>query len=238
MNAQERKVIIIGLLSLFAAVVTYGLLSSTGAFNNNAWNLGGAIVGFLASVFSLNRVYGKGFLKAEKDTTNAIQQNESNTDASAILIEGKDEINNAMIQIVLKAKTYLYTIGGRSRNETYLNALKKKIMQTDIHYIRIITGDHIRHSLCNHLQDLLERANLGYYEEDRFGNVLVTHDTTFIALPSPEVSILDKGLVIYGSRIAADYRSFITELLGGSPKDLIIDSNFIKKLCRECRENR
>ena len=38
--------------------MTYGLLSSTEAFENNAWNLGGAIVGFLAALFGLNRVYG------------------------------------------------------------------------------------------------------------------------------------------------------------------------------------
>ncbi len=59
LNVQERKVIIVGTLSLIAAIVSYGLLKSTGTFENQAWSLGGAIVGFLASVYVLNMVYGK-----------------------------------------------------------------------------------------------------------------------------------------------------------------------------------
>lgn len=235
LNAQERKVVIIGILSLLAAVVTYGILSSTGAFNNKVWNLGGAIVGFLASVFAFNRVYGKGFLKDQKKNDYTKPAYASGLDVSATLIEGSEEIINLMIQIVLNAHIYIYTIGGRSRDDAYLDALNRRLLQKDIHHIRILTGDYIHHSLCRHLQETLDCVELGHYDKDRFGNVLVTHDTTFIALPSPEGSILEKGILISGERIASDYRSYITELLGGSDKDKRIDSNFIMKLCMECR---
>jgi hypothetical protein len=57
LNVQERKTIIIALLSLFVAVVTYGLLYSTGTFETATYNLGGAIVGFLATVYILKKVY-------------------------------------------------------------------------------------------------------------------------------------------------------------------------------------
>lgn len=52
-----RAVLVIGFMSLAAALVCFGLLESTGAFNNDAWSLGGAIAGFLAAVIALDRVY-------------------------------------------------------------------------------------------------------------------------------------------------------------------------------------
>lgn len=58
LSRREREVLILASVALVAAIVTYGLLSSTGAFQNNMWNPGGAIVGFLAALFGLNRVYG------------------------------------------------------------------------------------------------------------------------------------------------------------------------------------
>lgn len=58
LNAKERKVLIIGILALVVAAVTFGLLESTGAFKNSTYNLGGSIVGFLASAYLLNKIYG------------------------------------------------------------------------------------------------------------------------------------------------------------------------------------
>lgn len=42
-SQKERKVIIIGILALVTASVTYGLLSSSGTFYDDKWSLGGAI---------------------------------------------------------------------------------------------------------------------------------------------------------------------------------------------------
>jgi len=56
---KERKIIIICLLSLLVAIVTFGVLGSTGAFKNNVYDLGGAIVGFVITAYLLNRFYGR-----------------------------------------------------------------------------------------------------------------------------------------------------------------------------------
>ena len=55
---RERKIIIIVGLALLVAVVTFGLLGSSGTFKNSAYDLGGAIVGFLVTAISLNKFYG------------------------------------------------------------------------------------------------------------------------------------------------------------------------------------
>ena len=59
LNSRERKVLIVGGLALLVAIVTYGFLMSTGTFNDDLWSLGGAIVGFLAALAGLNKVYGQ-----------------------------------------------------------------------------------------------------------------------------------------------------------------------------------
>ena len=58
LDSKERKVLLIGGVSLVVAVVTFGLLQSSGTFNNSTYNLGGSIVGFLATAYLLNKVYG------------------------------------------------------------------------------------------------------------------------------------------------------------------------------------
>lgn len=57
-QTKERKIIIIVLLSLFVAVVTFGLLGSTGTFKNSVYDLGGGIVGFVITAYLLNKFYG------------------------------------------------------------------------------------------------------------------------------------------------------------------------------------
>lgn len=234
LSMQERKVVIISMLALLVAVVTYGGLSSTGAFENKVWNLGGAIVGFLAVVFVLNRVYGRGFQAPqgyEERSSGATLDHRSSTE----LIEGSDEITVSMIAEVQRAETYIFTIGGRSRNEAYLEAVKQRVLRGNIRYVRVITGDHIRHLLCEHLHALGKHVELGYMAEEKYGNVMVTHDSTFLALPSPNVPILNRALKIKSEAIAADYRAYVAELLGSSKKK--IDSDFIRKLCTTCLED-
>lgn len=59
LQIKERKIIIICLLSLLVAIVTFGVLGSTGTFKNSAYDLGGAIVGFVITAYALNKFYGK-----------------------------------------------------------------------------------------------------------------------------------------------------------------------------------
>lgn len=57
-SVNERKVVIIVGLSLLVAIVTFGILQSSGTFTNASYNLGGSIVGFLATAILLNKIYG------------------------------------------------------------------------------------------------------------------------------------------------------------------------------------
>ncbi|MEM7549952.1 MAG: hypothetical protein AAF363_09760 [Bacteroidota bacterium] len=59
LSEAERKVIIIGFISIVVAIICFGILNSTGTFNNEVYNLGGSIVGFLISAVTLNKIYGK-----------------------------------------------------------------------------------------------------------------------------------------------------------------------------------
>jgi len=55
---RERKTIIIAVLSLLVAVITFGVLGSTGTFKNSVYDLGGSIVGFVVTAYLLNKIYG------------------------------------------------------------------------------------------------------------------------------------------------------------------------------------
>ncbi len=55
---RSGKTIIIVGLALLVAVITFGVLGSTGTFKNSVYDLGGAIVGFLATAALLNKIFG------------------------------------------------------------------------------------------------------------------------------------------------------------------------------------
>ncbi len=150
------------------------------------------------------------------------------------LIEGIDAIIGTMIKIIEESERYIFCVGGRSRNQEYLEKLSERVCCGDIRYIRIITGDHIRHQLCEHLNNVLDHAELGYLEEDKYGGIIVTHESVFLALYSSKISSLDKGLVIKDDKIAADYRSYVQDILSASKKD--VDLNLIQSLCKDCRK--
>lgn len=152
----------------------------------------------------------------------------------AEVIDGEQALTMAMIEAVEKAEKYIYTIGGRSRNQTYLDALKRRVVVGDVKYVRIVTGDHIRHPLCVHLRELREKMEVGYLAEDKYGGVLSTHDTVIIALQSSNVSSLDKGLRIRDPSLSVEYRSYIADLLATSTRSLT--DSFFKSLCKECRK--
>ena len=59
LSVNERKVLILSLTALIVAVVTFGVLNSTGTFEKDEWKLGGAIVGYLAALYAMNKIYGR-----------------------------------------------------------------------------------------------------------------------------------------------------------------------------------
>lgn len=149
------------------------------------------------------------------------------------LIEGVESITATMIEAVEQAERYIFCVGGRSRNDAYLEALSKRALRGDVRYMRVITGDHIRHQLCEHICNIFQHIELGYLEEDKYGGILVTHDTIVLALYSSRVGSLDKGFKIESEQVASDYRTYVQDLFTASEKPLSID--FIRTLCTECR---
>jgi len=150
------------------------------------------------------------------------------------LITGVDEMTRAMLAATESAQQYVFIIGGRSRNDTYLKALANRVGRRDVRYVRVLTGDHIRHPLCVHMQEIWNCMELGYLPEDKYGGILATHDTVIVALQSSRVPALDKGLRIRDAGIASDYRAYVLELLGTSNR--AIDMNFVRQnLCKTCR---
>ena len=178
----------------------------------------------------LHRYYG---LKPQTQSSSSLPT------SPLTLIQSEEAITTAMIEAVETAESYLFTVGGRSRNEPYLNAVKQRVMRGDIRYLRIITGDHIRHPLCVHIRELLEqRENIqfGYLKEDKYGGILVTNNKIIQALQSSRVSSLDKGLVLEDERVASDYRLYILELL--SSAEPVTNMDLVEALCTTCRQKR
>lgn len=154
---------------------------------------------------------------------------------STHLVRGVEAIETSMIKAIENAEHYLMVIGGRSRNERYLNAIKQRVGRGDVRYVRVVTGDHIRHPLCLHLNEMWDRVELGYLCEDKYGGVLVTHETVVLALYSSTVPALDKGLVINDPSVAADYRLYVLELLGSSDRNVSL--GLLRSLCTTCRSS-
>jgi hypothetical protein len=152
---------------------------------------------------------------------------------STELIEGVEAMTSAMIETVEQADRYIFCVGGRSRNNAYLDVLRQRVLRGDVRHIRVITGDHIRHQLCEHIRNIFQHVELGYLKEDQYGGILVTHNTVILALYSSNVPSLDKGLKIESEQTASDYRPYVQDLLAASEKNLSMD--FIHSLCTICR---
>jgi hypothetical protein len=149
------------------------------------------------------------------------------------LITGVGAITAVMISAVESADDYIFVVGGRSRNDAYLAAVRQRVLRGDVRYVRILTGDHIRHPLCSHLDELWGQIELGYLPEDKYGGILATHDTVIIALQSSTVGSLDKGLRIHCPRVAADYRLHVLELIASSMP--VKEPDYFRNLCTACR---
>ncbi len=151
------------------------------------------------------------------------------------LIHGQENCINSMTKTVNEANDFIFTIGGRSRDEKYLNAISNRVKKGNVHHIRIITGNHILHDLCVHLRDLGKNADVAYITEERFGNLLVTHDTTIIALQDTKKTYIYSILMLRDAKVASDFRQYISEVFGQANKT--VDNTLIESLCLSCRKN-
>lgn len=183
----------------------------------------------------LERYYGLKVNLEDSPETILTPSEELLSGGTVELIEGVEAITDTMIKTVEYAEKYIFTLGGRSRNDAYLEVLKQRVGRGDIRYVRVITGDHIRHPLCTHIRDIINRVELGYLKEDKYGGIIATDKTVIIALYSSRVATLDKALRIENDRIASDYRLYILGLLKSSTT--IIDASLIQTLCTTCRKN-
>jgi hypothetical protein len=154
---------------------------------------------------------------------------------TVVLIDGVDAVTTAMVEAVEQAERYIFVVGGRSRNDAYLNALKQRANRGDVRYVRVLTGDHIRYPLCVHLHDMWGSVELGYLPEDKYGGILVTDSIVILALQSSRVGALDKGLRLVGESIASDYRVHVLDLLKSASG--VPDLGFVRSLCKSCRSN-
>ncbi len=84
--------LIIGILSLVVAVVTYGLLGSTGTIDNELGKFGGAITGFLAAATLLNKIYGSSKDSGKSSVGSKTGSMESTSSQSAQLPDYSDKL--------------------------------------------------------------------------------------------------------------------------------------------------
>ena len=138
LTRRERKVLIVGSLAVLVAIVTYGLLASTGTFDNDIWDLSGAIVGFLAALYGLNKVYGPAEDNEKLLTTDGVVGSEvtlvpeSHAEGSIGTELGNYHAAAKKIEELLKSESSgrhslkFLAITGRSTMTNYLDKLIKE----------------------------------------------------------------------------------------------------------------
>jgi len=150
----------------------------------------------------------------------------SESDSSTVqLIYDEQSAKEALERIVLESTSYLYVVGGRSRNTEYLQKIVQRVSGRNVKYVRIITGDHIRRPLYDHLVSIealrevdqpLE-VEIGYLPEDKYAQVTVSPTQVFVALPSMKTQ-LSGGILIRSPRVASDLREYVASLLERSDR--------------------
>lgn len=195
----------------------------------------------LIGVLQQEQIHLEGLLQANyqaEPSSYLLLPNHASPEASIELIEGREEVRNALTALTASAQGYIYIVGGRSRDREYLDCLLNRVKRGDIEYTRIVTGDHIREPLFEHLASLGSlrsdddsNIKIGYLDEDKYGSFTVTRDGVFWALPSSTQTQLTSGVIIHSSKVASDFRAHVITLLGGQkePKDL----EFFRSICKE-----
>lgn len=152
--------------------------------------------------------------------------------------DSKEKFEKEMVESIQKAKKFVFTTGGRARESKYLQSISKKVITENVQYYRVILGDHIRHVLCQHLCNLLNKKldniHIGHLAEETYGNFTATDEEVVMALPSTKIDMVDTGLIIMNKAVAEDYRMHILNIYGDSKK--LKKEEEIKELCIDCRD--
>jgi hypothetical protein len=194
----------------------------------------------LVGVLQQEQIHLEGLLQAnhQTDLGNSPSPSHQQAISTIELIEGRDEVRAALTTFTRSAQDFIYIVGGRSRDRAYLDCLLERIKRGDIEYTRIVTGDHIREPLFDHLAELgkisnLEESNIriGYLEEDKYGSFTVTRDGVFWALPSSTQTQLTAGVVIRSPKVASDFRAHVISLLNGEKQQKGLE--FFRSICKE-----
>lgn len=195
----------------------------------------------LVGVLQQEQVHIAGLLKSLHKTEASVVDTEPAISHEAVieLFDGHDEVRAALKDLTNQAKDFIYIVGGRSRDKEYLDCLLTRLRRGDLEHMRVVTGNHIRAPLYNHLvaleglrtADESFRVQICYLEEDKYGSFTVTRDSVFWALPSSTETELTSGVRINSAKIASDLRAHVVALSAGQrePKDI----EFFRTICRE-----
>lgn len=150
---------------------------------------------------------------------------------------GEDFVKRTLTEVIKEAEDTIFTTGGKAREVDYLNTLTQRVLNEDVKYYRVISGNYIRHTFHEHLKELMDHKTqsvyIGHQLEEKYGNMLVTNDKVILYLPSPSFKELDMALKISDSTLANKYQLYIMQIYAESKK--ITNSEELKKLCVQCK---
>jgi|GEM_PF-6241440 len=159
------------------------------------------------------------------------------------LIDGQDKVRTTLKSITNEARDFIFIVGGRSRDRDYLECLLARLRRGDLEHFRLVTGDHIRKPLFDHLRALEEirkadenfRCTIGYLKEDKYGSFTVTRDCVFLALPSSTETQLTTGVLIRNPKVASDLRAHVVALASGQHEEKNLA--FFQSICKDYSPN-
>jgi len=195
----------------------------------------------LVGILRQERVHIAGLLRTHHKIDLPLQLAGHDTDHTAVeLIDGADPVRAALKETTRQAKDFIFIIGGRSRDKDYLDCLIARLRRGDLQHRRVVTGDHIRVQLFDHLVGLSDLKNgnenlqfeISYLPEDKYGAFTVTRDEVFWALPSSTATQLTAGVRIRSARIASDFRAHVVALCSGEKEKK--DLAFFRSICKDC----
>lgn len=135
-------------------------------------------------------------------------------------ITGENAVKRTLLEAIKETREAIFATGGRAREGSYLNVLTQKVVKEKVKYYRVILGNNIHIPFYNHLNKILENklpnVHIGYLEEEKFGNMLVTDNKVIFYIPSATSNGLDSVLKIDDSYLAISYQRYIIDVFLGS----------------------
>lgn len=149
-------------------------------------------------------------------------------------LSNAEAVTKEMKQLVKDSKTYVYAIGSKSHDESYLRSISNKAGKGKISYTRLLTGDEITHQLHRHCLNVLKvnKVEIRHTPKEKYGNLLVSENTAIIALPGPKRNEFT-GLKLVGAESANHYTLYFTEIFERSGQK-IKSVEELASLCETC----